>query len=127
MAMYLGIHHCEILVTDMTAALEFYQNKLGLHLLHNPSPFADSKWLKLGNQELHLTPYHESDANEERHFAIQVSNIESIAQNLKDKGIDIIKAGPIPGLKRFFIFDPFGNRIEFIETIERQMPAISNS
>jgi catechol 2,3-dioxygenase-like lactoylglutathione lyase family enzyme len=97
MTLYLGIHDCEILVTDMTAALDFYQNKLGLKLLHNPSRFADSKWLQLGNQELHLTPYHQSDANEERHFAIRVNDIKAAEQHLKGKGIEIIEASHIPG------------------------------
>lgn len=55
--MFIGIHHCEILVTDLSQALEFYKETLGLEELHNPSSFSGSKWIKIGKQQLHLT-YH---------------------------------------------------------------------
>lgn len=113
---YLGIHHCEILVTDIDAALKFYTEVIGLEEIHNPSGFSQNKWLKLGNQELHIVFHPVSDANEERHFAILVKDLESARTNLENRGAKIKTASLIPGIDRFFIFDPFGNRIEFVQT-----------
>jgi catechol 2,3-dioxygenase-like lactoylglutathione lyase family enzyme len=115
---YLGIHHCEILVTDLEAGLFFYTEKLGLKEVPNNSPFQDSKWLELGNQRLHLSYHPESDANDRRHFAIQVKNINDTRKFLAIRDITIKDAVAIPGLERFFVFDPFGNRIEFVQLIE---------
>lgn len=113
--MFTGIHHCEILVTDLNQALEFYKEKLGLEELHNPSSFSGSKWLRLGNQQLHLTYHPDNDGSEHRHFAISVENLSDVRRLLVEKGIFIKDAIPIPGIERFFIFDPFGNRIEFVQ------------
>lgn len=115
MSNYLGIHHCEILVTDIDKAMHFYTQILGLEEIPNPSTFQASKWLRLGNQELHLTFDVTPDANKERHFAIQVKSLQQLRENFQAQGVDIVEAGPIPGIQRFFIFDPFGNRIEFVE------------
>lgn len=112
---YLGIHHCEILVTDIDAALKFYTEVVGLEELPNASVFSQNKWLKLGNQELHIVFHPVSDANEERHFAILVKDLERARTNLANRGAEIKSATPIPGVDRFFIFDPFGNRIEFVQ------------
>ena len=43
---YLGIHHCEILVTDLNKALKFYIEVLGLEEINNTSSFSESKWLR---------------------------------------------------------------------------------
>ena len=112
---YLGIHHCEILVTDMDAALKFYIGIVGMEEITNSSSFLESKWLKLGNQQLHLTYHPISDANEERHFAVLVQDINQARTHFKNKSLLIKEAGSILGMERFFIFDPFGNRIEFVE------------
>ncbi len=115
MSNYLGIHHCEILVTDIDKAMHFYTQILSMEEVHNPSTFRASKWLKLGNQEIHLTLDATPDANEQRHFAIQVKSLQQLRKNFQAQGLEIIEARPIPGVQRFFIFDPFGNRIEFVE------------
>jgi len=116
---YIGIHHCEILVTDLHKALIFYTEKLGLEELHNPSVFSQSKWLRLGEQQLHLTHHPISDANEHRHFAIAVVNLGEARADLESKGVVIKKAIDSPEVDRFFIFDPFGNRIEFLQAKEK--------
>ena len=121
LSMYLGIHHCEILVTDINKALSFYKDILGLEELHNPSSFLGSKWLKIGNQQLHLTYHAEEDGSEHRHFAIAVKNLSEARNALVKQGVSIKAAIPIPGVDRFFIFDPFGNRIEFVQTYSKQI------
>ncbi len=115
MSNYLGIHHCEILVTDVDKAMHFYTQLLGMEEIHNPSTFQASKWLRLGNQELHLTFDPTPDANKERHFAIHVKSLQQLREDFQAKGVEIVEAGTISGVQRFFIFDPFDNRIEFVE------------
>ncbi len=110
-----GIHHCEILVTDLERALHFYKETLGLNEIHNPATFSGSRWLQLGKQQLHLTYHPGEHASNIRHFAIEVDNLEEHKNQLKKSSVTIHDAVSIPGVKRFFIYDPFGNRIEFVE------------
>ena len=44
-------------------------------------------------------------------------NLEEVKEYLKVKGVEIKKEIQIPGINRFSFYDPFGNRIEFLEKI----------
>jgi hypothetical protein len=50
--------------------------------------------------------------------AFEVEKIEELKQHLIKNGMDVIEDDNLPGAKRFYTFDPFGNRIEFLEWIE---------
>lgn len=115
-----GIHHVEVCVTEMESALRFYSDYIGLKIIKNTSSFSESCWLQLGSQQLHLTPLPNHTGHEEQHFAIEVENLALYRQKLSRFGIKIIEAREIPGIKRFFVFDPSGNRVEFVEQESKQ-------
>ena len=50
-----------------------------------------------------------------RHPAFRVANLEALRRKLESAGIKIIAGNRFPGQERFFVRDPWGNRLEFVE------------
>jgi catechol 2,3-dioxygenase-like lactoylglutathione lyase family enzyme len=50
-----------------------------------------------------------------RHPAFRVSDLEGLRQRLEAAGIEIVAGNRFPGQERFFVRDPWGNRLEFVE------------
>lgn len=49
------------------------------------------------------------------HPAFEVLNIEGLKEHVKLNGIAIVEDNKLPGADRFYISDPFGNRLEMLE------------
>ena len=52
---------------------------------------------------------------ENRHVAVEVTDIHSVRDYLGRQGTEILEAVPLPDRERFYLLDPFGNYIEVIE------------
>lgn len=52
---------------------------------------------------------------EKAHPAILVNNIDKLKEHLTKMRVDFTVDHKLPGATRFYITDPFGNRIEFLE------------
>ena len=48
------------------------------------------------------------------HPALRVDDLDALAKRLTDAGFELAWDGNIPGTRRFHVFDPLGNRLEFI-------------
>ena len=46
---------------------------------------------------------------------MRVENLESVAERVRHAGYDVQFDENLPGSRRFYIADPFGNRLEFLE------------
>ena len=69
-------------------------------------------------QQLHLTTEKDTSAvnrRSRRHPAFRVANLEALRKKLESAGIEIIAGNRFPGQERFFVRDPWGNRLEFVE------------
>ena len=53
------------------------------------------------------------------HPAFEVNQIEEFSSFLQEKGLEIQVDHKLPGAKRFYLHDPFGNRLEFLEWGEK--------
>ena len=98
-------------------ARRFYGELLGLREIPKPQPLRirGGVWFDAGGVDLHcsieenrLTP----DAL--RHFGLECAEVEALRRRLTDAGVVTEEGRPAPW-KRFFIRDPFGNRIEIHE------------
>jgi catechol 2,3-dioxygenase-like lactoylglutathione lyase family enzyme len=49
------------------------------------------------------------------HLAFEVLNLPKLRQNLLAAGLPLDEMQPLPGFRRFYAYDPAGNRLEFIE------------
>ena len=52
---------------------------------------------------------------EEKARAFYVRHIEDFQENITQKGVSVIVDTARPDVTRFYVLDPFGNRIEFME------------
>lgn len=118
-----GLHHVSILVSDTQRALDFYRDILGLAVDQaRPVMAYPGAWLQVGAQQLHLLELaqHGSTGNagihggRDRHFALQVGDLDVIRSALEDHGVAFTVSRS--GRRALFCRDPDGNAIEFIES-----------
>lgn len=98
-----------------TEARAFYSQVLGLSEIPGDHP-GGAIWFQIADIQLHLRE--EAAGNMSlRHPAFEVKNLEAAKQELEQNEIPISYSSDIDGRKRFFIRDPFGNRIELLEFV----------
>jgi len=127
MSLIIGIDHVYLLIDDDPTALDradrFYLDVLGLERTVRPDNIDSGKpgaWYRCGTQELHLSASGDATAQNSatrRHHAFRVAHVDELRARLERAGIEIIAGNTFPGQKRFFVRDPFGNRLEFVERL----------
>jgi catechol-2,3-dioxygenase len=113
------LDHITLEVRNIHNALQFYTKVLGLEEISTPDEvkIKGVRWLSIpGKQALHLIEIKDMQKPSSAHMALVVDDIDAWEKHLTKNSIqiqspkfDIYKA------KRFFIRDPFGNRIEFLK------------
>src|SRR5262245_604182 len=92
----------------------FYSGHLGLRELRRPDGVdtCGGIWFDAGGLALHLSVEEERTwVDTQRHFGLGCGNVDGLKARLKAAGVQIEEGPPVPW-KRFFTYDPFGNRIE---------------
>ena len=120
--MILGIHHAQITVPEGREddARAFYCGVLGLTEARKPESLAGRGgfWLRVGTQQVHVgTEANVKRAATKAHLAYEVSDLEHWRQTLAKQSVAVLDSMPIPGYDRFEFRDPFGNRVELIQTL----------
>ena len=120
------INHVAIVVQDIDAALNFWEQTFGLKLDHVedvPSQKSKVAFLPLGESEIELVQPTTSDSGlanflEKRgegmhHICIEVSDIDATLAELKSKGVRLINDVPeeLPGRKMAFIHPKAANGV----------------
>jgi catechol 2,3-dioxygenase-like lactoylglutathione lyase family enzyme len=98
-------------------ARAFYGGCLGLSEIPKPEPLRarGGVWFDAGGLDIHLSvedPRFAADVL--RHFGIECADVDELRARLKEAEIATDDGRPAPW-KRFFVHDPFGNRIEIHE------------
>jgi catechol 2,3-dioxygenase-like lactoylglutathione lyase family enzyme len=98
-------------------AHSFYVGLLGLREIPKPEALRHRGgiWLDAGGLDVHISiedPRLGPDTL--RHFGLESPDLEALRQRLTSAAVPIDDGRPAPW-KRFFIHDPFGNRIEIHE------------
>jgi len=99
-------------------ARKFYTGVLGLTEIDKPESLKASGgvWYSAGDIELHLgVEENFVQGKKKAHTAFIVEGLNRIKVQLIQNDIEIKEEIQIPGRKRFSFYDPFGNRIEFME------------
>ncbi len=97
----------------------FYGGVLGLKEIPRPQVLnAHYKllWFQLLDIQLHIDfspPWFVPAEN--RHFALEVTDLPKVRAWFESKGATIREAVPMPDRVRFYLLDPFGNYFEFME------------
>jgi catechol 2,3-dioxygenase-like lactoylglutathione lyase family enzyme len=99
-----------------TAARAFYGEVLGLQEIRKPAALAarGGVWFELGRQALHVGIDEEFRPARKAHPALSCTNIDDLAGRLQASGAPLTWDATVPGVRRFFTADPFGNRIEVL-------------
>jgi catechol 2,3-dioxygenase-like lactoylglutathione lyase family enzyme len=94
-------------------ARAFYGGTLGLEELEKPESLRSrgGVWFALGGgQQLHVGVEAEFAPARKAHPAFAVDDLDALAERLGDVAWD----DELPGVRRFYAADPFGNRLEFL-------------
>lgn len=98
-------------------ARKFYGTILGMQEIEKPEPLKarGGLWFEFGNSQLHIGVEEPFVPAKKAHPAFVVKGFEELHLYLEKSGIEVKDDTSIPGSSRFFISDPFGNRLEFLK------------
>jgi catechol 2,3-dioxygenase-like lactoylglutathione lyase family enzyme len=101
-------------------ARKFFKNILGFDEVEKPEELKKrgGVWFEFGNYQIHIGIEEPFYPAKKAHPAFEIENIEKLKKHLVTNGIDVIEDDKLPGAKRFYISDPFGNRMELLEWIK---------
>jgi catechol 2,3-dioxygenase-like lactoylglutathione lyase family enzyme len=115
----LGLDHVQLAMPkgEEARARAFYGSVLGLEETEKPEALKPrgGLWFKLGEGELHLGVEEPFTPARKAHPALRVSGLEALAVTLAAHGVCVSWDKLVPGMRRFYAPDPFGNRLEFLE------------
>lgn len=115
----LGIDHVQIAAPQgcEIAARQFYGFVLGLEEIEKPVALRarGGCWFRCGSQQLHIGVESEFQPARKAHPTFRVANLERLRERLRSQGVKITEDGALPGVRRFYADDPWGNRLEFLE------------
>lgn len=115
----LGIDHIQLAIPvgGEAAARRFYGAVLGLAEVAKPPELAGrgGAWFEAGPIRLHLGVEHEFQPARKAHPAFDVAGLAAIVARARAGGYFAEEDAAMPGVRRAFLADPFGNRIELIE------------
>ncbi|MFX3672942.1 MAG: VOC family protein [Paenisporosarcina sp.] len=102
-------------------ARTFYQDILSLQEVDKPEELKKNGgvWFSNGHVHIHIGVEEIFIPAKKAHPAFEVSDIEAFATHLLSKDVPIELDDKLPGAKRFYIKDPFGNRLEFLEWVKK--------
>lgn len=103
------------------AARTFYADVLGMVEIDKPPALAarGGAWFRSGGVELHLGVEDDFRPSRKGHPGILVTDLDEVVRRLHSAGQDVSWDAEFPGFRRVYASDPFGNRMEFLESANR--------
>lgn len=113
---------CTINTTDLDKSVKFYEDIIGLALdkRFKSEPGTEIAFMGDGETKIELICYdktEKSDIGKDISIGFEVDSVSKKIEELSNKGIEIAERpiSPNPHIEFFFILDPNGLRIQFIE------------
>jgi catechol 2,3-dioxygenase-like lactoylglutathione lyase family enzyme len=96
-------------------ARAFYGGLLGLTEIEKPEPLRSrgGVWFACGTQQLHLGVEEQFTPARKAHPALRVDSVATLEELAARLG-DVRWDEDLPGARRFYVDDPFGNRVEVL-------------
>jgi len=115
----LGLDHVQVAIPRGSEAVarEFYCGRLGLPEIEKPENLKKKGglWVKCGRHELHLGILEPFVPATKAHPGFEVRGIRALRSAWEAKAVKLVDEDVLPGAERFYVYDPFGNRLEFLE------------
>ena len=117
----LGLDHVQLAAPAgcEAEARRFFGDLLGLAELPKPGALAarGGAWFRCGDQELHVGVAEDFAPAAKAHPAFRLADaatVEALRERLSRAGVAVRDDDAMPGVRRFYAADPWGNRLEFI-------------
>lgn len=118
-----GLDHIQLAIPPAgeESARAFYGDLLGLAELPKPAELAarGGVWFALGTQALHLGVETAFVPARKAHPAFAVDDLETCQAHLQASGVETVPDTTLVHVRRFYAADPFGNRLEFVQSGDR--------
>jgi len=112
----IGIDHIQIAAPRAleSECLKFYREVLALPEIEKPDELKPrgGAWFQVGPLQMHIGIDPDASPSSKRHICFLVRDLAAAKAAIHSLGVTIDSEGVAEGLKRFFIRDPAGNRIE---------------
>jgi catechol 2,3-dioxygenase-like lactoylglutathione lyase family enzyme len=116
-----GLDHVQIAAPTgcEEEARHFFGEIVGLDEVEKPEALRrrGGVWFGLGGQQLHVGVQREFEPARKAHPGLRVApgRLEELAERLVQAGTEVRWDDEIPGVRRFYTDDPWGNRLELLE------------
>lgn len=119
MIQFVRLDHVLICIPEGTTALarDFYGGVLELDEIPGNHP-GGAIWFQMADIQLHLRE-EAAGSYSKRHPAFEVASLNEAKRALRGKGLVLEQASEINGRERVFFHDPFSNRIELLQFMEK--------
>jgi len=115
-----GIDHVQLAMPAgrEDAAREFYGRLLGIPEVPKPPELAKrgGAWFEKGEVRIHLGVDSDFRPARKAHPGLRVRGLSALVATLRDAGYEVSQDDSLSGVRRVFVADPFGNRLELIES-----------
>lgn len=97
-------------------AIGFYAGILGMNEIEKPDALKGKggAWFEFGSYQLHVGVEEPFSPAKKAHPAFRVNGFQALQDHLAANHYEVKNDTSIPGVQRFFVSDPFGNRLEFL-------------
>jgi catechol 2,3-dioxygenase-like lactoylglutathione lyase family enzyme len=97
----------------------FYCAMLGLEVRPKPPALAarGGRWFARGDVQVHLGVEEDFRPARKAHVALCVAGFDELLRALDNGGIGWRPDEDLPGARRIYVDDPFGNRLELIDAV----------
>ena len=116
-----AIEHIQLAMPagEEDAARAFYAGVLGLTEVPKPQELAKrgGAWFENGNVRVHLGVEEPFCPAKKAHPAFLVDDLDLLVNRLNEVGVRNEWDTKLPGFRRTYISDPFGNRIELMQSL----------
>ena len=117
-----GIDHVQLAMPagGEDIAREFYGGLLGIPEVQKPASLAQrgGVWFQSDGVRVHLGVEQDFRPARKAHPAFLVRGLPELVRRLRDAGAEVAEDDLLPGYDRVYVTDPFGNRLELVESNE---------
>jgi YD repeat-containing protein len=126
-------NHVSIHADDLDESTRFYEEVFGMERLPTPRFREPVRWLRLGDQQLHLFQREGAQSPRYHHVALDVDDFEAVYKTAKERGLlddetwrRSLRVHP-SGWVQMYIRDPAGNLVEVdwpdVSTLDPELAA----
>jgi catechol 2,3-dioxygenase-like lactoylglutathione lyase family enzyme len=114
-----AIEHVQLAMPsgEEAKARAFYEGVLGLTEKLKPPNLAarGGAWFERDDVRVHVGVDKDFRAATKAHVGFLVDELPALVARCREAGYRVVDDEPLEGFERAYVFDPFGNRLEFME------------